>query len=364
MINTKNMNFKYVHNYLGGDSATIRLYNEIYFGTGTDICNELVYLSQIGVKKINMRINSVGGSVIDGQSIISCMRELNESGVEVNTYVDYMAASIAGVIAMYGKKRYIVSNGLFMMHDPSGGSNDAKGIEVLSLIKETLAEQLATASGKKIDDIKTMMSFETWMNASDAIKNGFFDAVFDSLVKVPAATNYLTAFQISNSILLKSDIKMDKIINKLGLAAAASQEDVVDEIAKIQNSFDTEKAELEQKVEELKKQNESLQKAVDEFNEQNAINLVENAIKEGKIKAEAKVIFVENAKKDFNLVKSTLDGIQVQAMRFSNVTNSAVKNEDDRSEWTFNDWRKKDSEGLINLKKTDIEKYNEILNKK
>jgi ATP-dependent protease ClpP protease subunit len=365
------MNLKYVHNYLGSDTATMRIYNEIggLFGVnGSDFCNEMMYLTSIGVKNINIRINSVGGSVVEGQSIMACMRELNNSGYNVNTYVDYMAASIAGVIAMYGKKRFIVSNGLFMMHDPSGGGNDAKSKEVLDLIKDTLAEQLANSSGKTIDDIKAMMSTETWMDANTAIKNGFFDEVFDSIVRVENVdtNNYVKAFEISNKLLLKTEKKMDKIVNRLSLSNEATQEEVIliiDELEGEKKALDEKKAVLESQVEDLKNKVAELEKSLTEKAESEALVLIENAIKEGKIKAEAKDIIFQNAKKDFAAVKNMLDAIPVVgANLFRNIVDKKATQGEDRSSWTFDDWRKKDGAGLIEMSKDDKEKYNNLFN--
>lgn len=362
------MVLKYVHNYVGTNEATMRIYSEVggLLGVnGIDFCNEMQHLINIGVTKINLRINSPGGNVLDGQTIISCIRDAQNNGVQVDTYVDYMAASIAGVIAMYGNKRYIVSNGLFMMHDPSGGGNDAKALEVLSKIKDTLAEQLSKSSGKDIEEVKNMMTIETWLNASDAVTSGFFDETFESIVKVKNATtdNYLKLFEISNNLLTKKERKMIEVLNKLNLSDKAEEKEIIQAIEKIEN----EKAELlnsketfEKQIEDLSKEVETLKTQLTEKTEAEAKLLVENAIKDGKIKADAFDIIFEQAKNNFDAVKNMLDAVTVQDYKGFRNAVPAPTAIDERAEWTFNDWKKNDPKGLLEMKESDTEKYNNL----
>lgn len=362
------MYLKYVHNYVGTEEATMQIYSEIggLMGVnGIDFCNEIVHLVNIGVKKINVRINSPGGNVLDGQTIIACIRDLQNQGIEINTYVDYMAASIAGVIAMYGNKRYIVSNGLFMMHDPSGGGNDAKAKEVLDKIKDTLAEQLSKSSGKDIEEVKNMMTVETWLNANDAVTSGFFDATFESIVKVKNATteNYLKLFEISNNLLTKKEKKMIEVLNKLNLSDKAEEKEIIQAIEKIENEkkeLEESKASFEKQVEDLNKELDELKVKIQEKTDAEAKMLVENAIKDGKIKAESFEVIFKQAKDNFDAVKNMLDAVTAQDYHgFRNAT-PAPTAVDERASWTFNDWKKNDPQGLLAMKENDIEKYNNL----
>jgi vacuolar-type H+-ATPase subunit I/STV1 len=266
---------------------------------------------------------------------------------------------------MYGTKRYIVSNGLFMMHDPSGGSNGEKGLEVLSKIKETLAEQLANSSGKDVKVISKMMSKETWMNASEAIEAGFFDDDFPSIVKVGKVSNWAKAYEISNNLLLKKEKPMDKIVNRFSLSNEATQDDVlakIDELQAQKESALQAKEEAESKLSAIQEEVSNLKKVLEEKTEAEALSLVENAVKEGKIKAEAKDIIFQNAKKDLEGVKNMLDAIPAtNPVLFRN----AIKLEDvkdDRSGWSFVDWKKNDPQGLMEMSKNDPEKYKNLFN--
>src|ERR1035437_10192333 len=133
-------NFKYIKNVDKQlNEATILLYgpignyideeeNEICGINGTAYANEMLYLES-QVDKITVRINSIGGSVLDGYSIIAAIQSSNAEVITVN---DGLAASIAGVILCVGQKRMAYDYSILMLHNPSGGEDQ----EVLNKIKE------------------------------------------------------------------------------------------------------------------------------------------------------------------------------------------------------------------------------------
>ena len=116
-------------------TAEMLIYNNIGSdGTsGQRFAEELKFLESFGLNEIKVRINSGGGSVLDGFAIFTA---IYNSPMNVNTYVDGIAASMAGVIAMAGKKRYMVDFGKIMVHDPHVGRKpDEKEMEVLRSLK-------------------------------------------------------------------------------------------------------------------------------------------------------------------------------------------------------------------------------------
>ena len=295
------MNLKHVHNYVNTEEATMRIYAEIgglYGINGADFANEMDYVSKSGVKTINVRINSPGGSILEGQSIMAQIRTLNNGNeTVVNTYVDYMAASIAGVIAMCGKKKYIVSNGLFMLHNPS--SDYETESDLLYMMKKTLAEQLAVSSGNEFDSIMQMMTRETWLDSKDSIKNGFFDESFPAIIKENLAVkNIHKLYELSNNILTEKPKKMDT--NKAEL-------ELIEQLKAEKNEILGSKTVAEKKVTDLESELAILKAELLAVKEQDAIIFVENSIKEGKIKADAKDSFTALAKADLANVKNLID---------------------------------------------------------
>ena len=63
-----------------------------------------------------VRLNSPGGDVFQGLAIFNVLRSLPD----VHVKIEGMAASIASIIAMAGKKISISDNGFLMIHNPMG----------------------------------------------------------------------------------------------------------------------------------------------------------------------------------------------------------------------------------------------------
>src|SRR5690606_25494897 len=103
------------------DRAEILIYDEIgadpWTGTGIGADDFVRELRAIKAPRIDVRINSVGGSVFEGNAIYNA---LARHPAHVDVYIDGIAASIASVIAMAGDKIYIAANAHVMIHNPHG----------------------------------------------------------------------------------------------------------------------------------------------------------------------------------------------------------------------------------------------------
>jgi ATP-dependent protease ClpP protease subunit len=361
------MDFKYIKN-ISEDEATILLYSQIgdsvdasgnyvYGISGSSFAYEMQYL-QDKCSKIKVRINSIGGSVLDGYSIVSAI--LN-SKVPCDTYIDGLAASISGVIAMAGKKCYMADFGTLMLHNPSGGNDTA----VLDLVKDTLVTILSNRTKQTPEEISKMMDKETWLGAAEALNMGLVDEVVASTkkYKISKSESLSNMAIIYNKIINKPN--MEKIQNVLKLSNEASEETIVSAI----EEKDIKNAELQAEVDRLKaivdaneaKENEAKELAAKEL-ETKAIELVENAIKEKKILETEKDSTIEMAKNNFEFVSNMISKINnvKDAVKVFEVKN--VVNTEERNDWTIRDWEKKDPNGLVKIKNETPEVYTEMYN--
>jgi len=130
------------------------------------------------VTALHVRINSPGGDVQAGINIANALREQMSKGRTVETFIDGMAASIASVIAMAGSKVHIADNALLMIHDPwTIGIGNSGEMRKLADILDTMRDQAVATyrwhSKLEAEAIAELMSAETWMDADEAIANGF-----------------------------------------------------------------------------------------------------------------------------------------------------------------------------------------------
>lgn len=160
--------------------ADVFLYDEIG-GFGVNARDFISQIRASGAKKINLRINSPGGSVFDGLAIYNFLKEQ-----DVTVQVDGLAASIASIIAMAGKEIRIASNGFLMIHNPWGGAmGDSEEMrqtaDLLDKIRDSLVGTYAKKTGKDAETIKRWMDEETWFSAEEAKANGFVDTITDEV---------------------------------------------------------------------------------------------------------------------------------------------------------------------------------------
>ena len=169
--------------------ATIHLYDEVgAFGSGSK-----EFLSDLGKlegQHIHLRINSPGGSVVEGTAIYNALRR-HKGGLTV--HIDALAASMASVIAMAGAPVYIADNALLMIHNPwtvSAGDSDQLRREaaLLDKLKDSLRNAYVRKTGMEADRIAQMMDEETWLDAVEAVALGFADAIEEGVAAAATAT--------------------------------------------------------------------------------------------------------------------------------------------------------------------------------
>lgn len=209
--------------------------------------------------RINVRINSPGGSVFDGLSIFNTIRN---SAVDTHTYNDGLCASMGAAILMAGKTVHAADNALMMIHSPStgawGNARDFQQVlEALDKVQEGLITCFTSRNAEKTaDEIKTAYFdySDHWLTADEAMAESFIDEIekgskkvsekatslthdqviaqFDSLVKGRnlfdrVFTQVQSLFSINN----ETDMDLKKLIKACGLQEDATEQDVLDWIA-------------------------------------------------------------------------------------------------------------------------------------
>lgn len=143
---------------------------------------QLLFLEAEDAKKdIFIYVNSPGGSVTAGLSIIDTMHHIKP---DVATVCVGMAASMGSLILSQGAKgkRTILPNAEVMIHQPSGGAyGQATDIDITAkhIIKtrDRLNKMLAKATGKPLTQIEKDVDRDFFMDATEAKKYGIIDEI-------------------------------------------------------------------------------------------------------------------------------------------------------------------------------------------
>lgn len=124
-----------------------------------------------GFKRVCIMINSPGGEVEGGMSIYDAILSVK---IPVDTYVTGRAASMGGVIAQAGRKRYMMEYAQLMLHNPSGSENKKQ----LKAAKESLVKMLSR-HGVSEEKVDALMNRESWILADEAKELNLCDEVID-----------------------------------------------------------------------------------------------------------------------------------------------------------------------------------------
>lgn len=162
-----------------------------------------------------VKINSVGGSVIEGWGIYNTLISLDN---KVTTRGEGIVASIASLILMAGTVVEMSEVGALMIHRASnhvhGNAEDLeKAAEILKTIDETL---LTVYNAVTNDDVTEEMMIEwldkeTWFSPSEAMEHGFIHEVVNK-VETTVSAIYKPKKLSAMSTISES---LEKLINQI-----------------------------------------------------------------------------------------------------------------------------------------------------
>lgn len=148
-------------------------------GSANEVAKSILELNSKSSADIWLLINSPGGSVLDGATLISVMQA---SKAHINTVCTGLCASMAAVIHSYGYKRYAVDRSILMYHPASGGAQGQipNMLSQLGTITSYIDEMTSNIVGRSHMDrseFDKRVSYEMWLEANEATKLGFNDQV-------------------------------------------------------------------------------------------------------------------------------------------------------------------------------------------
>ena len=175
--NLKNMNWYNIKN-LSESSTEVVIYDEIG-AWGVDSKSFIEEVKQISTENILLRINSPGGSVIDGLSIHDAIKRMPQN---VTAQIEGLAASIASIIALGADQVTMSENSLFMIHNvwggETGGAKDMrKAADLMDKMGDRLVNIYVGKTGLDESTIRNWMDEETWFTADEALEAGVINLV-------------------------------------------------------------------------------------------------------------------------------------------------------------------------------------------
>ena len=143
------------------------------------------------VDRVELHINSMGGSVFEANAIANMLRRLN---CETAAYIDAFACSAASVIAVACNEVLMPRNAVMMIHNPwqwaCGNAKELrKAAEDLDVLGEAFRTIYLDKAGDKLDEktLGKLLDAETYLSAEQAYEYGLCDTIeqFDAVLNEP-----------------------------------------------------------------------------------------------------------------------------------------------------------------------------------
>ena len=173
----------------GKNQAEIQIYGNIgssFWDEESVTARQLIDdLKTVQGRDLEVRINSVGGSVSDGIAIFNALRRHDGA---VTTRVDAVAYSAASLIAMAGKDVVMADNGLLMIHAPKtdiyGNAKELRRrADVLDKYSDAMTGAYVRDGGPGRDEIDGWLKDgeDHYFTAAEAMDLGLIDGTTESI---------------------------------------------------------------------------------------------------------------------------------------------------------------------------------------
>ena len=194
-----------------------------------------------GATDINVYINCYGGSMLEANEIGNQIQRF--TGTK-NCRLGAIAASAGGYLTTYFDKVSAAPNNQFMIHDPSvhlfiSRPEDFDSNKQLYMnLRNDVIARFVKKTSLTTEEIATMMSATTWLNAEQAKAKGFIDSIEGEEEALPEDstnlfknyTNLPTAMvaQLTINNQTPKTINMKRLILALGLLENATEDQAIE----------------------------------------------------------------------------------------------------------------------------------------
>jgi ATP-dependent Clp protease protease subunit len=158
---------------------------------------QLMYLDSVENRDITMHVDSPGGSVKSGLSMVDVMRYIKSDVATINTG---MAASMGSILLSSGTKgkRSSLNFSKVMIHQVSSGAQGHVADNRISQMESEkynyiLFKMLAENSGRDFQYVLDAARRDKWLNSQEALDFGFIDEIILS-DKTSSITSLLDGF--------------------------------------------------------------------------------------------------------------------------------------------------------------------------
>jgi len=327
---------------------------------------EMTKLEKAGVTEAKIKINSVGGSVIEG---IKMYNRVKASPMAVTKEVVQLAASMSAVLASGGE---INKPAKMMFHKPfipkleNASAADLREVaELLENYESEMIAMVAESTTLSAEEIRAKFFKEedTWLTAEQAVEAGIMTGLVNAKTSYQLPQNWLEldaaasydATQKGTNPHANMELDVQAVAKELGMTAGSTTEQVMAELAKTKD--------LKAQNELLKDKVTALEASVETEKKAKVVAFVEDVIAQGKACEGERAQLLLDATASFEVVKRVFDKIpaKVDLSNIGKGSGAEGSDKESRKDWDYNAWCDKDPQGLKDMKKNNPEGYNKLI---
>lgn len=152
------------------------------------------------VHTIHLHINSPGGMVFEGVTILN---QLRQHAARIVAVVDGLAASAASFIACGADEVQMAPNTQLMIHDAWGlaignAATMREAGDLLDRLSDNIASVYAAKAGGTTEEWRTAMLAESWYSAEEAVTAGLADSVVGQVADADKVAKALASCDLSS----------------------------------------------------------------------------------------------------------------------------------------------------------------------
>ena len=291
-------------------AVSLLLYGDVGSGCRVDGGCVVAELAELSARygRIEVHINSRGGEVFEGMAIYNALRT---SPADITVYVDGLAASIAGVIALCGKPLYMSRYARLMILRVSGwasGNADEmrRAADLAESLENDLSAMIADRCGMEPDEVKAAYfdGGEYWFTAQQAVDAGMANGIVDTEGGMPPGDRptdeeiYNFTNRLMEPINDRDMALLEELKKRPSFADMATEEQVLQHIGSLENQA-AKVPDLENRVRELNERvNENERKSREAF--------LSQAVSEGRITQDVVPYFMSLMEADEKSVREAV----------------------------------------------------------
>lgn len=317
---------------------------------GDYLAQELNWLDR-NYDKVTLRINSDGGYVTQGLSVVSQLLQMKAYTV---AQIDGVAASMAAIIPAACDRVVMNDYARIMIHSPYLVDDKMQAVKMSEKEKKAAAAikgiliDLLSKRGKSKEEIDKLMTDETWFTAEEAKSAGLVDEIVETGRKreLQAVAPLQLVACLEREVFTNSNSNMKQICAKLGLPETSDEAAILAKMG-------------EQETAQADRQKKLVDRYLELGRKTGAVT-DDNAEKMRRLAAADFDLFVDMLKLDAMPAATPKPGVQGRVS--DHITNLGAKGEKEPKDTRDWDWyQKNDPAALQRMEISEPERFNKLL---